>query len=63
MTASVKVFTCRPLTNGAACLGGRQHNLCSIVCMARSDHVRNLLVSYSETQLAQVQQTAACKNP
>jgi CRP-like cAMP-binding protein len=26
----------------------------------RSDHVRNLLVSYSETQLAQVQQTAAC---
>jgi CRP-like cAMP-binding protein len=26
----------------------------------QSDHVRNLLVSYSETQLAQVQQTAAC---
>jgi CRP-like cAMP-binding protein len=26
----------------------------------RSDHVRNLMVSYSETQLAQVQQTAAC---
>jgi CRP-like cAMP-binding protein len=26
----------------------------------RSEHVRNLLVSYSETQLAQVQQTAAC---
>ena len=26
----------------------------------RSDHVRNLLVSYSETQLAQVQQIAAC---
>src|SRR6202047_3080500 len=26
----------------------------------RSDHVRNLLVCYSETQLAQVQQTAAC---
>jgi CRP-like cAMP-binding protein len=26
----------------------------------RSDHMRNLLVSYSETQLAQVQQTAAC---
>jgi hypothetical protein len=26
----------------------------------RSDHVRNLPVSYSETQLAQVQQTAAC---
>src|SRR6202047_2016097 len=28
----------------------------------RSDHVRNLLVSYSETQLAQVQQTAACNS-
>jgi CRP-like cAMP-binding protein len=26
----------------------------------RSEHVRNLLVSYSETQLSQVQQTAAC---
>jgi CRP-like cAMP-binding protein len=26
----------------------------------RSEHVRNLLVSYSETLLAQVQQTAAC---
>ncbi|MGH6794348.1 MAG: Crp/Fnr family transcriptional regulator [Methylocella sp.] len=26
----------------------------------RSEHVRNLLVSYSETQLAQIQQTAAC---
>ncbi|HEY4847010.1 MAG TPA: helix-turn-helix domain-containing protein [Methylocella sp.] len=26
----------------------------------QSDHVRNFLVSYSETQLAQVQQTAAC---
>jgi CRP-like cAMP-binding protein len=26
----------------------------------QSEHVRNLLVSYSETQLAQVQQTAAC---
>jgi CRP-like cAMP-binding protein len=26
----------------------------------RSEHVRNLLVSYSETQLAQMQQTAAC---
>jgi CRP-like cAMP-binding protein len=26
----------------------------------RSEHVRNLLVSYSETQLAQVQQTVAC---
>jgi len=26
----------------------------------RSEHVRNLLVSYSETQIAQVQQTAAC---
>src|SRR6202030_3923166 len=28
----------------------------------RSDHMRNLLVSYSETQLAQVQQTAACNS-
>jgi CRP-like cAMP-binding protein len=26
----------------------------------RSEHVRNLLVSYSETQLAQIMQTAAC---
>jgi CRP-like cAMP-binding protein len=26
----------------------------------QSEHVRNLLVSYSETQLSQVQQTAAC---
>jgi CRP-like cAMP-binding protein len=26
----------------------------------RSEHVRNLLVSYSETQLSQVQQTVAC---
>ena len=28
----------------------------------QNDHVRNLLVSYSETQLAQVQQTAACNS-
>ncbi|MGA7383784.1 MAG: Crp/Fnr family transcriptional regulator [Methylocella sp.] len=28
----------------------------------RSEHVRNLLVSYSETLLAQVQQTAACNS-